>query len=68
MSDDTQMTLFTAEGLLRGQCRQNEKGIVHMPTMVWHAYMRWLGSQGESMPSTLPRSSASSWLLEEATL
>jgi ADP-ribosylglycohydrolase len=46
ITDDTQMTLFTAEGLLRGYTRGNEKGICHLPTMVYHSYLRWLYTQG----------------------
>jgi ADP-ribosylglycohydrolase len=46
-TDDTQMTLFTAEGLLRAECRGREKGICDPATMVYHAYLRWLHTQGE---------------------
>ena len=47
ITDDTQMTLFTAEGLLRADNRFREKGIGHPPTMIHHAYLRWLETQGE---------------------
>ena len=40
ITDDTQMTLFTAEGLLRAQVRWAGKGICHPPTVVDHAYAR----------------------------
>ena len=46
ITDDTQMTIFTAEGLLRAHTRGNEKGICHLPTMVYHSYLRWLHTQG----------------------
>jgi NAD-dependent SIR2 family protein deacetylase/ADP-ribosylglycohydrolase/protein-tyrosine phosphatase len=46
-TDDTQMTLFTAEGLLRAQTRHSHKGICHSPRIIYHAYMRWLQTQGE---------------------
>lgn len=46
ITDDTQMTLFTAEGLLRASTRGNLKGICHIPTVVYHAYLRWLHTQG----------------------
>lgn len=39
ITDDTQMTLFTAEGLLRGQ-----RGDVTVE--LWRAYSRWLSTQG----------------------
>lgn len=45
-TDDTQMTLFTAEGILRANTRGNVKGICHPPTVVFHAYQRWLVTQG----------------------
>jgi len=48
ITDDTQMTLFTAEGILRAQTRSHEKGIAHHPTVVFFAYMRWLHTQGEA--------------------
>lgn len=39
ITDDTQMTLFTAEGLLRAHNRYVGKGIASVPTCVWHAYL-----------------------------
>jgi ADP-ribosylglycohydrolase len=47
ITDDTQMTLFTAEGLLRAWVRQSTKGICHPPSVIHHAYLRWLLTQGE---------------------
>ena len=49
ITDDTQMTLFTAEGLLRAAARGNHKGICHPPTIIYHAYLRWLETQGEKI-------------------
>jgi ADP-ribosylglycohydrolase len=46
ITDDTQMTLFTAEGLLRAHNRWLEKGITDVPGVVGHAYQRWLYTQG----------------------
>jgi ADP-ribosylglycohydrolase len=46
ITDDTQMTLFTAEGILRSETRGNEKGICHPPSVVYYAYQRWLNTQG----------------------
>jgi ADP-ribosylglycohydrolase len=46
ISDDTQMTLFTAEGILRAQTRSIAKGICHVPSVVYFAYQRWLITQG----------------------
>jgi ADP-ribosylglycohydrolase len=41
ITDDTQMTLFTAEGLLRAQRRGGD-----VPEALWQAYQRWLLTQG----------------------
>jgi ADP-ribosylglycohydrolase len=46
ITDDTQMTLFTAEGLLRGSVRESLKGIASYPGVTAHAYLRWLRTQG----------------------
>jgi ADP-ribosylglycohydrolase len=53
ITDDTQMTLFTAEGLLRAWVRQIEKGISHIPSVIHHGYLRWLLTQGEHARSGL---------------
>ncbi len=46
ITDDTQMTLFSAEGLLRAWVRGSTRGLVHIPGMVRLAYLRWLLTQG----------------------
>jgi ADP-ribosylglycohydrolase len=46
ITDDTQMTLFTAEGLIRSRVRAVSKGLCHEPTVIDHAYARWLETQG----------------------
>lgn len=48
ITDDTQMTLFTAEGLLRAKVRSQLRGICHPPSVVAYSYLRWLQTQGES--------------------
>jgi len=55
ITDDTQMTLFTAEGILRANTRGYIKGICHMPAVVFHAYQRWLLTQGYSKDAKLER-------------
>lgn len=47
ITDDTQMTLFTAEGILRAMVRAGTRGICHAPSLVHHALLRWLKTQGE---------------------
>lgn len=46
ITDDTQMTLFTADGLLRGWVRGQLRGITSYQGVVSHAYLRWLTTQG----------------------
>lgn len=47
ITDDTQMTLFTAEGLLRAYVRANFHGFISSTVGVTaHAYLRWLLTQG----------------------
>lgn len=48
ITDDTQMTLFTAEGLIRGVVRAQARGLCHPPSVVHHALLRWLATQGET--------------------
>ena len=55
ITDDTQMTLFTAHGLIRASARYRGKGIVSVPAMIDSAYATWLATQGEESrrwPST----------------
>ncbi len=46
ITDDTQMALFTAEGLLRSYVRSTLRGICHPPSVITSAYLRWLHTQG----------------------
>ncbi|MDR0966326.1 MAG: ADP-ribosylglycohydrolase family protein [Myxococcales bacterium] len=46
ISDDTQMTLFTANGLLVGTTRGNLRGIFGgYPLYIWYCYKDWLRTQ-----------------------
>jgi ADP-ribosyl-[dinitrogen reductase] hydrolase len=46
ITDDTQMILFTAEGLLRGLVRRRERGISGAEVAIVHdSYLRWLETQ-----------------------
>jgi ADP-ribosylglycohydrolase len=53
ITDDTQMMLFTAEGLLRAHVRGASRGICHPPSVIHHSLLRWLLTQG-MQPSTKP--------------
>ena len=67
ITDDTQMTLFTAEGLLRAANRGRLDGIEpNVPTLVAHAYQRWLLTQGEK--SALTQSVRTGWLIRNEEL
>ena len=46
ITDDTQMTLFTAEGVIRALIRSELKGICHPPSVIHHALLRWYKTQG----------------------
>lgn len=66
ITDDTQMTLFTAEGLLRASSRANAKGIgPAFVSCVYYAYRRWLVSQDESSDLSIPMDG---WLIKNQEL
>lgn len=46
ITDDTQMTLFTAEGIIRTHVRGMMRGLTTVEGVVGHAYLRWLLTQG----------------------
>lgn len=50
ITDDTQMSLFTAEGLIRAEVRGRLHGLSSYEGCVHHAYLRWLHTQGFSIP------------------
>jgi ADP-ribosyl-[dinitrogen reductase] hydrolase len=75
ITDDTQMTLFTAEGLLRADVRGSMRGMCHPPSVIAHAYLRWLVTQGgEPTPEIRERlldhalEEASGWLIQHREL
>jgi len=47
ITDDTQMTLFTAEGLIRAEVRFAMRGLSSHLDVTAHAYLRWLETQNE---------------------
>jgi len=46
ITDDTQMALFTAEGILRAYIRGATRGICNPTSVIANAYLRWLHTQG----------------------
>ncbi|WP_249755652.1 ADP-ribosylglycohydrolase family protein [Microvenator marinus] len=51
ITDDTQMLLFTAEGLIRGHVRGGHRGFADRTGVVANAYLRWLSTQGHQNPA-----------------
>ncbi len=67
ITDDTQMTLFTAEGLIRGWVRSCMRGITTHPGVTDHAYLRWLRTQGET-PACELFEGMEGWLFKQQAL
>ncbi|MDX2970256.1 ADP-ribosylglycohydrolase family protein [Kribbella solani] len=63
ITDDTQMTLFTAEGLIRASVR-TDRGLGFTVAVVQHAYDRWLDTQ--TLPG--PSGERDGWLQREQWL
>lgn len=64
ITDDTQMTMFTAEGLLRGIARAHDRGNCYAPGIVYGAYLRWLMTQGEPGPTPPFFATSRGWLVD----
>lgn len=63
ITDDTQMTLFTAEGMLRAFVRMRMRGLGPVfPSVTARAYLRWLLTQGYQCDA-LPADQPSGWLI-----
>jgi ADP-ribosylglycohydrolase len=52
ITDDTQMTLFTVEGIIRATNRMNIRGIGFTTGVIQHAYYRWADTQMHDAPVT----------------
>ena len=68
ITDDTQMTLFTAEGMLRSYVRAKLRGICAIPTVVCYAYLRWLLTQGITPRNPTLHVHMNGWLWTEKVL
>lgn len=68
VTDDTQMTLFTVEGLVRAHVRGSLKGICHPPSVVHHAYLRWLETQEPGSYRRAVGQEPDGWLITERRL
>ena len=64
ITDDTQMTLFTAEGLLRAWRRKQHSAMpVSYDEMLHRAYLRWLATQGMKSAHEDFQAAQNGWLL-----
>ena len=61
ITDDTQMTLFTAEGILRANCKV---GRCYIPAVVYNAYLRWYFTQRNIDTSGYDECTYNSYLLK----
>lgn len=74
-TDDTQMSLFTAEAMIRAQNRFMERGLVSVAEVTRHAYLRWHVTQTQGRPPPQPSSErlaidpvVSGWLIRQPEL
>jgi len=68
ITDDTQMTLFTLEGMIRTKMRWLDRGITSVQDVVHNAYLRWLLTQREQIRIEIPTYVSSGWLFEQQVL
>lgn len=66
ITDDTQMTLFTAEGCLRARHHVITHGVDDTTACIGRAYQRWLLTQTSAAP--VRPDSTDSWLLHQPAL
>jgi ADP-ribosyl-[dinitrogen reductase] hydrolase len=65
ITDDTQMTLFTAEALIRAHNRWLARGLSSVVDAGHHAYLRWLHTQGGR---GVDQGLLDGWLVQQAGL
>jgi ADP-ribosylglycohydrolase/protein tyrosine phosphatase (PTP) superfamily phosphohydrolase (DUF442 family) len=63
ITDDTQMTLFTAEGLIRAHNASRSGRLDNVATSVHQAYLRWLYTQGEMTLHPAGRLARDGWMV-----
>jgi len=68
VTDDTQMTLFTAEGLIRASSRQEQRGFCNPTEVVRNALLRWLETQRSARPEPPDEIVRTGWLREQEWL
>jgi len=65
ITDDTQMTLFTLEGLIRADVRYRLKGVCNPVGVIGHAYRRWRATQEDR---AVADPELDGWLIQQAAL
>lgn len=68
ITDDTQMTLFTCEALVRHWVREQTVGTADLDSTTYHAYLRWYRTQGFDLPRNAPEFVNSGWLMTDESL
>ncbi len=68
ITDDTQMTLFTAEGLIRAHVRFADRGLANIDGMLAAAYRRWLCTQAGQAACASRKRDLSGWLMAHPEL
>lgn len=63
VTDDTQMALFTAEGLIRADNVRRAGGADDPVPVLHRAYLRWLATQGGRTPATRALDRPDGWLV-----
>ncbi len=63
ISDDTQMTLFTAEGLIWARGVERKHGYCNIPARCFYSYQRWLNTQGYPLADP-----TYAWILDDKRL
>ncbi len=63
ITDDTQMTLFTAEGLIRAALQSVDGAPCDPAVSVHSAYLRWLATQDEQPPRPDQDDASDGWLI-----
>lgn len=68
-TDDTQLTLFTAEALIRAHHRASLKGTGGgLNTIAYHSYLRWLYTQDYKVDKIRPDVFKNGWLINQKEL
>jgi len=71
ISDDTQMSLFVAEGIIRAVQRHSDRGLCSVPDVLGRALLRWYDTQTTTLSNTPTTESdlvRSGWLRTEERL